>query len=97
MDEKYIQKIVENEQRSKSNTYRLDKLEKEIENQRELVVSVKEIATEVKHMREDVNDMNKRLKEVEEKPKKQWNAMVSQVISLIIGGIVGYLFLKLGL
>lgn len=80
MDEKYIQKIIENEQRSKSNTHRIDELENEQKNERDLIVSVKELATEVKHMREDVSKMDSRLTNIETKPAKRWE----QIISLII-------------
>ena len=45
MEEKYIEKIVEAEQRSKSNTKRLDTLESKLDNIYELTVSVKEIVT----------------------------------------------------
>lgn len=92
MEETYIQKIIENEQRSKSNTHRIDELETEQKSQRELIISVKELATEVKHMREDVNavkeeqksdreSINSRLKNIEEKPAKRYEQLTSLIIT----------------
>lgn len=62
MEKEYIEKIVEIEQRSKTNTKRLDELVKDVKENRELTIAVKEIATEMKYLREDQNNMNKRLK-----------------------------------
>lgn len=81
MDEKYIQTITENTQRSKSNEHRLDKLENEIGEIKELTIAVKEIAMETKATREDVNDINGRLKEVESKPAKNWENLIKTIIT----------------
>lgn len=80
MDEKYIQKIIENEQRSKSNSHRIDEIESEQKNERDLILAVKELAQEVKRMREDVSKIDSRLTNIETKPAKRWE----QIISLII-------------
>ena len=58
MDEKYMQMIIENNQSVKSAHHRLDKLEDDIGEIKELTIAVKEIAMETKATREDVNDMN---------------------------------------
>ncbi len=81
MDEKYIIKIQENEDRSKSNTKRIDEIEIEQKSQRDLIVSVKELATEVKHMREDMSKIDRRLSNVEEKPLKRYEQIVSLIIT----------------
>ena len=90
MDEKYIQKIIENEQRSKSNTHRIDELENEQKNERDLIVSVKELATEVKHMREDVSKMDSRLTNIETKPAKRWEQIISLIITRYRNSYTGF-------
>lgn len=108
MDEKYMQKIIENEQRSKNNEHRIDDLEIEQKSQRELIISVKELATEVKHMREDMNtlkaeqkndreSLNSRLKLIEEKPAKKWEKLVSIVVTGIVSAVLGFFLAKFGL
>ncbi len=89
MEEKYITKIIENEQSVKSAHHRIDKIEKDVGEIRELTIAVKEIAMETKATREDVNDMNSRLKVVEEKPAKNWETIVKAVLTSIGSGLAG--------
>ena len=81
MEKEWIERIVETEQRSKSNSKRIDELDSEVKENRELTVAVKEIATEMKHLREDQADMNKRLKTIEEKPAKNWDKLIWIIIT----------------
>lgn len=89
MDEKYMQMIIETNQSVKSAHHRIDRLETDIGEIKELTIAVKEIAMETKATREDVNDMNKRLKTVEEKPQKKWDGIVDTGLKTIVGAIVG--------
>lgn len=89
MDEKYLQKIIETEQSAKSAHHRIDKIEADIGEIRELTIAVKEIAMETKATREDVNDMNGRLKAVEEKPAKNWETIVKAMLGAIGSGLAG--------
>ena len=101
MEKEYVEKLVETEQRSKSNTKRIDEMEQEVKDNRDLIVSVKEIATEVKYLRENQADMNNRLKKIEEKPFKDYEEtkkeMMKKVISFILGIILMFIAFKLGL
>lgn len=101
MEKEYLTKLVEVEQRSKSNTKRIDDVEAEVKENRELTVAVKEIATEMKHLREEQTDMNKRLKIIEEKPIKDYentkHDVKKQIISFVLGIILMFLAFKLGL
>ena len=81
MDEKYIEKIVQNEQSVKSAHHRIDKIEEDVGEIKELTIAVKEIAIETKATRQDVNDMNSRLKEVESKPAKNWENLIKTIIT----------------
>lgn len=83
MEDNYIQKLIETEQRSKSNMHRLDKMEDIIQNIYDLTSSVKEIVTEMKAMREDVNKIDSRVIAIEEKPKKNWDTLISAIITII--------------
>lgn len=89
MDEKYIQMLVEAEQSSKSAHHRIDKLESDIGEIKELTVAVKEIAMETKANREDVNKINKRLENIEQKPAQNWDKVVTTIIGTVVGAIAG--------
>lgn len=96
-----VERLVENEQRSKSNSKRLDSIENKVENIYDLTLSVREIATEMKAMREDQNKMNERLKIIEEKPAKEYeetkNQIKSKVVSFFVGIILTAIAFILGL
>lgn len=96
MEEKYVQMIIENNQSCKSAHHRLDKIEGDIGEIRELTIAVKEIAMETKATREDVNDMNNRLKTVEEKPARNWENLIKTIMTCIATAIAGYFLAKFG-
>lgn len=89
MDEKYMQMIIENNQSVKSAHHRIDKMENDIGEIKELTIAVKEIAMETKANREDVNKMNERLENIEKKPANNWEKIVTTTIGTIVGAIVG--------
>lgn len=97
MDTNYLERLVEVEQRSKSNTKRLDEDERKIEDIHSLALSIRDIATEVKLMREDLNKIDKRVLAIEDKPSKRMDLIWGYVMSALIGGIIGYILIKLGL
>lgn len=85
-------KIIEIEQRSKSNTKRLDKMDKEIEEMHELMQTVASLATEIKYMREEFNDGLGRLTRLEQMPVDNYNKIIMCIITTIIGAILGAMF-----
>lgn len=108
MDEKYILKIQENEDRSKSNTRRIDDLENDVKNNNTLALNVRELTIEIKHMREDyqklaethakeVQAIDNRLSEVERKPAKRYEQVVTLIITGIVTTVLGILFGKFGM
>lgn len=77
MEKSDIMKLQETEDRSKSNTKRLDEhdikfkeMSGKLEDIHELTYSIKEIATEVKLMREDVNKLDARVGNIEMSQQK---------------------------
>lgn len=89
METEIIEKVAHIEERAKSNTKRLDEVEQEVKENRELTVAVKEIATEMKHLREEQSSMNERLKIIEEKPVKNWDKIVTTIIGTVVGALAG--------
>ena len=96
MDEKYLQMIIENEQSTKSAHHRIDTLEKmlgeiraDVRSTNQIAISVEKLATEMKAMREDEQKMDNRLKQLEEKPAKNWDKVISTTIGTIVGAVIG--------
>ncbi len=97
MDKEYIELLIETSERSKSNTKRLDNDEKKIEDIHRLALSIESLTTEVKLMREDFNKIDERVLAIEDKPSKKLDLIWGYVVSASIGGVIGYILLKLGL
>lgn len=97
MDNLQLEKLVETEQRSKSNTKRIDILEEKQDDIHTLALSVKELAMETKEMRKDINKIDERVHLIEDKPAKRLDLIWGYIVSTIIGGLIAYLFVKLGL
>ena len=103
MDEKHIQTLIETEQRSKSNTHRIDDLENKTQSNNELALSVKELTVEIKYMREDyqklaqthakeVQALDIRLAEIEKKPVKRYEQILSLIITRYSDSYIGLFF-----
>lgn len=103
MDEKHIQILIETESRSKSNTHRIDELEHDVKNNNILALNVRELTVEIKHMREDyqtlaqkhneeVKVLDSRLSNIENKPVKRYEQIVSLIITRYRNSYTGLFF-----
>lgn len=88
-------KIVEVEQRCKSNSHRIDKLETRVDEQDKLVTAICGLQKDVEHTKQDVGEIKTSLKTVLEKPAKRWDgvvtAIITALISVLVGAIIGRL------
>lgn len=90
-------KVEEINQRSKSNTKRLDKLEHFTVALTELTTSVKVMVTKQEYIADKVDGLDCKVNTLEQRPAKKWEATVDKVLNLIIGAIIAYLLVKLGI
>lgn len=58
----------------------------------ELVASVKVLAANVESIAKEINEQGIRLKEIEGKPAKRWETVVSCIITGLIGAAITYIF-----
>ncbi|MBQ8892569.1 MAG: hypothetical protein IJ068_06885 [Bacilli bacterium] len=97
MNKEEIKQLTETTERSKSNSKRLDGLEKRVEDIHSLTISVKELATELKNMREDMNKIDDRVVEIEKKPSKKLDSIWGYIVSAVVSGLIVFIFTKLGM
>ena len=90
-------KCAEAEARGKSNTHRLDALEKNQKALNELTTSVKVLATEQSTMKTDIGEIKTGLKTLTDKPGKRWEAIVDKTIWLVAGALIAFVLAQLGL
>ncbi|MCI8459911.1 MAG: hypothetical protein HFE81_00810 [Bacilli bacterium] len=97
MDRKDIELIKEIEQRSKSNTKRLDEHDKKIEELSDVYIALTKTNDKVDNIETDVKDIKSDIKEIKDKPGRRLDQIIGYVLSALIGGVIGYILLKLGL
>ena len=84
------EKLIEVDQRSKSNKYRLDSMEKRQDNLEQLTNSFSVMQKEQEYIKEDVGEIKADVKSLAEKPAKRWESIVERVITVVVGAVVGY-------
>nr|DAF30046.1 MAG TPA: Flagella accessory protein C (FlaC) [Caudoviricetes sp.] len=98
MDEVQMEhRLAEVEQRSKSNTHRIDELAKEQKTLNELATSVAMMTQEQKDIREDISEVKKDVKMLTNLPAKRWNDVIEKIVWLVLGGAVAALLAQAGL
>lgn len=81
-------RLTEVEQRSKSNTKRLDKLE-QIQNELKAIsVTLLKVGDKVEYLGNSVDTLNKKVAETEEQPKKTLGTIKAAIITAICSGMI---------
>lgn len=97
MDLSHEKRLTDVENRAKSNTHRLEELEKRQDNLDDLTSSVKVLAVREENVENDVKEIKNDVKLLTNKPGQRWDSMIDKIIMLIVGGVVGYILMRLGL
>mgnify|MGYP003285821225 FL=1 len=88
-------RLAEVDQRGKSNTHRIDDLEKRADTLQELTTSVKLLAANMERMASEQMKQGDRLTALEKQPGERWNSMTRTIftsaVSTLSGGLVGAL------
>jgi predicted nucleic acid-binding Zn-ribbon protein len=90
-------RLTEVEERSKSNTHRLDAVEKRQDDLDELVSTVKVLAVREETVEKDVKEIKDDVKSLTGKPAKRWDALVDKTLWAVIAAVIGFLLARIGL
>ena len=90
-------KLAEVDQRSRSNTHRLEQVEKKLEDNEQLLTNVALIAQKQNALESDVQEIKSDVKTLTAKPAKRWESIVEKVILTIVAAGITYLIAYLGL
>ena len=85
------------EDRAKSNTKRIDEVEKRQDNLDDLVSTVKVLAIREENVETDVKEIKSDVKSLKEIPANRWNAMVEKILLVAVGMVITFILTKLGL
>ena len=91
-------RLTEVEARAKSNSHRIDKLEKVTEEIHTMSTTMIQLVEEVKHTNETVSSLDQkvekmdgRVDDMERAPGREWSNAKRTVFNTILGAIVGFL------
>ena len=93
----FAEKLATLEQRSKSNTHRLDELDAWRKDQSALISSVATLASEQKHIKSDVEEIKTDVKSLTGKSGKRWDAMADKLVWAALAAVMTFLLGRLGL
>ena len=97
MDLEHEKRLTEVEARSKSNAHRLDEVDKKQDDLSELVGTVKVLATREEQVETDVKEIKNDVKTLTNKPAKRWENLITQIITIVVAAIAGFVLAKIGL
>lgn len=88
-------KLAEVDQRARSNTRRIEDLEKRQDNLDNLATTMSVMANEQEHIKTDVSEIKTNVKILTDKPGKRWESVIEKLVWLIVSGAAGYLMAQL--
>lgn len=97
MDREHEKRLTEIEERSKSNSHRLDSVEKRQNNLDELVGTVKALAVREENVENDVKEIKSDVKILTNKPAKRWDSLMDKIIMTLAAAIIGFILARIGL
>ena len=97
MDLDHEKRLTDVEARCRSNTHRIDDLEKRQDNLDELVSTVKVLAVREENVESDVKEIKSDVKELASKPAKRWDSVIDKIVMIIVAAVVGYILAHIGL
>ena len=97
MDLEHEKRLTACEERSRSNTHRLEEVEKRQDSLDELVGTVKVLAIREQTVENDVKEIKSDVKSLTNKPAKMWDSMVEKIMLTIAAAVVGFILAKFGL
>lgn len=97
MDDGIQAKIVEIDQRSKSNTHRINDLEEDNRALHTLATSVEVLATKQETIEANISEIKTDVKALKAVPGSKWEALVKAVVTAIVGALVGFALAHAGI
>lgn len=97
MDLEHEKRLTEVENRSKSNTHRLEEVERRQDNLDKLVATVEVLAVKESNVENDVKEIKSDVKSLTSKPGQRWDNLVDKIILTVAAAVVGFLLAQIGL
>jgi hypothetical protein len=76
---------------------RIDYLERAVEQNNKLLISVERLALSMETMQKEQKDQSDRLEKIEARDGEMWRKVTGHIITSIVGIVVGYIFTQIGM
>ena len=93
----YEHRLTEVEQRSKSNTKRLDKLEESTEAIHSMAVSIEKMVLKQDTMNTNLTKLTTDVEALKAEPGKRWKFVIEKAIYFVVAAVVGFILAQVGL
>ena len=90
-------RLTEAEQRSKSNTHRIEKLEEVTAAINKMAISVEKMAFKQDAMNVSINKLTNDVEIIKAEPGKRWKFVVEKAIYFVVAAIMGFILAKFGM
>lgn len=97
MDLEHEARLTQVEEWAKSNTHRIEDIEKRQDNLDELVGVVKVLAVREENVEVNVKEIKTDVKALNEKSGKKWDSLMDKIILTVAAALVGFFLSKFGL
>lgn len=97
MENNVEHRLTEVEARSKSNTKRIDEVEKRQDDLDDLVTTVKVLATREENVESDVKEIKKDVKDLTGRSGKRWDDLVDKIVWALAAAAIGFILAQIGL
>lgn len=88
--------LAEIDARSRSNSHRLDDVERKLEDNERMLTSIAVIAKRQDDMDGDIKEIKSDVKVLAAKPAKRWEAVAEKVIMMVVAAVVTWVLTKVG-
>lgn len=97
MDLEHERRLTQVEQRAKSNTHRLEKLEESTEAINRLATSMEVMVSKQEQVAETVDKLDGKVTAMESKPIKRMDSLLDKIIWAICAAIISFILARMGL
>ena len=97
MDLEHERRLTSVEQRSKSNTHRIEKLEGSTEAINRLATSMEVMVSKQEQVAETVDKLDGKVSAIEAKPVKRVDGLIDKIVWSVCAAVIAYLLSKIGL
>lgn len=97
MDLEHERRMTEIEVRSKSNTRRIEDIEKRQDDIERLAISVEKLALRESNVENNVNEIKTKVDKLANKSGQRWDNLIDKIVTVIAAAIVGFILAKIGL